>query len=617
MVDFMKTDKFKQNIEAQIAAERERNQRLNSRTEQLDKQINLLIEDSVGERDHFPASELQAKALKLQSKVSSCDGNVYVGGKFDELVSIWVDEELIGGNDPMVLFKKVATLEDKHVKLWKNVNKTNERDADYGHLDSHFNSGSVTTTSSSGKIHNGGITEHILKEIQVTLEERKKLQNYVSKYEKGLQDLERDSSPLHNERDSTSICAAASSAGTYGSHQSNGSKHHHSSSSGGTGGSRKSRSELRTKNQEWPEIPEIEKIDEKNPEILAMKILESGRQIEANKMKYGLDSSIPRSVSGRNIAKVSTGDRSYPATASAKTSTSMYPGTTPAGTIRKEPLPGPVPESQPRLEIRIRGLVRVNRHRCPDPVFEGNCADLKGNAGLPDYTQVSPAKLALRRHLSQEKIAPAAPAIPPAASQQQQQQAQTQQQQQQQPSNFIGTRTIGDLVSAAANATNPKNEFAESLIQQKNQAYSSAATKQENTYTISFAGSSSKNSRSSVLYSTTNSQQSVPYSKYSTVHLPRAEMKPYHESYFTDMKPPTKEEPVEGLAASLQDRLFNGLSNGGPSNQSNDDQDYRSKNSSNGSSPAMGSSQQLPTNMAYEIKTEPGIHLKRPVRRIP
>lgn len=66
------------------------------------------------------------------------------------------------------------------------------------------------------------------------------------------------------------------------------------------------------------------------------------------------------------------------------------------------------------------------------------------------------------------------------------------------------------------------------------------------------------------------------------------------------------------LAASLQDRLFNGLSNGGPSNQSNDDQDYRSKNSSNGSSPAMGSSQQLPTNMAYEIKTEPGIHLKRP-----
>lgn len=396
--------------------------------------------------------------------------------------------------------------------------------------------------------------------------------------------------------------AAASAAGTYGSHQSNGSKHHHSSSSGGSGGSRKSRSELRTKNQEWPEIPEIEKIDEKNPEILAMKILESGRQIEANKMKYGLDSSIPRSVSGRNIAKVSTGDRSYPATASAKTSTSMYPGTTPAGTVSPANSEGALKVAF--FEDRIKniitsalnedskgaiagpgaGIAAAFRNQdtwpgasksasMPGSGFEGNCADLKGNAGLPDYTQVSPAKLALRRHLSQEKIAPAAPAIPPAASQQQQQQAQTQQQQQQQPSNFIGTRTIGDLVSgeiertleisnqsiinkvvpmclgatpAAANATNPKNEFAESLIQQKNQAYSSAATKQENTYTSQFAGSSSKNSRSSVLYSTTNSQQSVPYSKYSTVHLPRAEMKPYHESYFTDMKPPTKEEPVEG-----------------------------------------------------------------------
>lgn len=102
----------------------ERNQRLNSRTEQLDKQINLLIEDSVGllktrmtelginsgiytkdllgkaKEIIFRHRELQAKALKLQSKVSSCDGNVYVGGKFDELVSIWVDEELIGGNGP-------------------------------------------------------------------------------------------------------------------------------------------------------------------------------------------------------------------------------------------------------------------------------------------------------------------------------------------------------------------------------------------------------------------------------------------------------------------------------------------------------------------------------------
>lgn len=77
--------------------QKERNQKLTSRTEQLDKQINLLIEDSVGllktrmtelginsgfytkdllakaKEIIFRHRELQAKALKLQSKVCSTD----------------------------------------------------------------------------------------------------------------------------------------------------------------------------------------------------------------------------------------------------------------------------------------------------------------------------------------------------------------------------------------------------------------------------------------------------------------------------------------------------------------------------------------------------------------
>lgn len=48
---------------------------------------------------------------------------------------------------------------------------------------------------------------------------------------------------------------------------------------GGGGGTRRS--------QEWPDIPEIDKIEEKNPELLAKKILETGRQIEA--VKYGTE----------------------------------------------------------------------------------------------------------------------------------------------------------------------------------------------------------------------------------------------------------------------------------------------------------------------------------------
>ena len=47
--------------------------------------------------------------------------------------------------------------------------------------------------------------------------------------------------------------------------------------------SRKSR-EHRTRSQEWPDVPDVGKIEENNPEILAQKILETGRQIEAGKL---------------------------------------------------------------------------------------------------------------------------------------------------------------------------------------------------------------------------------------------------------------------------------------------------------------------------------------------
>lgn len=46
---------------------------------------------------------------------------------------------------------------------------------------------------------------------------------------------------------------------------------------------RKSR-EHRSRSQEWPDVPDVGKIDERNPEILAQKILETGRQIEAGKI---------------------------------------------------------------------------------------------------------------------------------------------------------------------------------------------------------------------------------------------------------------------------------------------------------------------------------------------
>ncbi|KAE8746954.1 hypothetical protein FOCC_FOCC006374 [Frankliniella occidentalis] len=64
-----------------------------------------------------------------------------------------------------------------------------------------------------------------------------------------------------------------------------------------------------------------------------------------------------------------------------------------------------------------------------------------------------------------------------------------------------------------------------------------------------------------------------PSAPYTPVQLPRADIKPYHESYFTDSKPPLSSAkapsrsestpsadfaPVEGLAATLHARILNG-----------------------------------------------------------
>uniref|UniRef100_A0A182S9I9 Uncharacterized protein n=1 Tax=Anopheles maculatus TaxID=74869 RepID=A0A182S9I9_9DIPT len=63
---------------------------------------------------------------------------------------------------------------------------------------------------------------------------------------------------------------------------------------------RKSR-ENRTRSQEWPEIPDIGKIEENNPEILAQKILETGRQIEAGKLlAAGKHSAKERTAEGKH-----------------------------------------------------------------------------------------------------------------------------------------------------------------------------------------------------------------------------------------------------------------------------------------------------------------------------
>ncbi|XP_043197313.1 histone-lysine N-methyltransferase, H3 lysine-79 specific-like isoform X2 [Amphibalanus amphitrite] len=155
----------------------------------------------------------------------------------------------------------------------------------------------------------------------------------------------------------------------------------------------------KSRNQEWPKVPDIGKIHEKNPELLARKILETGRQIEAGKIPVIRSSPVP-------VQEVPRAPAAPPA--------------------RREPeRRGPPPQrvhEPPKVnnfEDRLKSMITcfLNEDK---PAEEGGyrgggaaAADDGGSrpfgrlpaaAHLPDYTQFSPAKLALRRHLSQERL---------------------------------------------------------------------------------------------------------------------------------------------------------------------------------------------------------------------
>jgi H3 lysine-79-specific histone-lysine N-methyltransferase len=175
----------------------------------------------------------------------------------------------------------------------------------------------------------------------------------------------------------------------------------------------------------------------------------------------------------------------------------------------------------------------------------------------PDYTQVSPAKLALRRHLSQEKLA-------------------AQHHNYNSSDGIVATRTIGDLMSGEIERT----------LEISNQSIINAAVDMSD-----IQGTATLSSRSvvnanlpprpeRVKVANTEGQKKTdppmrqvysPISRPSSTEgleglaytpLPRAEIRPYHESYFADVKPPIEGEPMrpnfvaEGLAASLQARVL-------------------------------------------------------------
>ena len=239
-------------------------------------------------------------------------------------------------------------------------------------------------------------------------------------------------------------------------------------------GSRKPSSSNR-RSQEWPDIPEIDKIEEKNPELLAKKILETGRQIEA--VKYGTEltprTSTLHSVAGseaKSQRSSSAESKSHSRPGSGRGKAANNPVAVPdpprnapkAAPMAKLPAgscmePPRVNDFEDRLKNIITSVLNENKpmplplntstgvymahmdasggappaHSAPPAHYQAQAshpppskhpfavpkcepereglfarAPLKSNLHThqPDYTQVSPAKLALRRHLSQEKL---------------------------------------------------------------------------------------------------------------------------------------------------------------------------------------------------------------------
>ncbi|XP_058061678.1 histone-lysine N-methyltransferase, H3 lysine-79 specific [Anopheles bellator] len=340
-IDAMRKPSYRDNVQQQIERERERNQWLLNRAGQLEKQIKVLIDDSV--------ALLKARMNELGISTTSQNDLLC---KAKEIVGRHKELQVMAAK----LQNQVNVMEQEQKRLVvQHVSKLTEQQQQQYNTIIKAEDVELTPSSSS---------ELVLKAIANTLAQRKKLNAQVSNLEnelnliekltderkvtmavggaaaqlpasntatiitvaratdvrdRGVVDAHLLSSAAHQQRDQPVIdgmkagdaYASRGPTGTLGLHH-----HPHQlqsvvpqqsqvvpsiaaghgttglpvkqagsggSSSSNRGSQRKSR-EHRTRSQEWPEIPDIGKIEENNPEILAQKILETGRQIEAGKL---------------------------------------------------------------------------------------------------------------------------------------------------------------------------------------------------------------------------------------------------------------------------------------------------------------------------------------------
>lgn len=250
-LESMKSSAFKENLHRQIENEKEKNKRLMNRTGQLEKQIKVLVEDSV--------ALLKARMQELGINTTSQNDLLC---KAKEIVGKHKELQIMANK----IQNQVNTLEEEHKTiLASHVKKLTEKQTQ-----------PIDFELASKESH-----KLVLKEIENTFVQRKNLKNQISSLEAEVTMIEK----ANEEKRHTIITPTESQQlpknppGIYVS----GNIYKSTNSTVPAKSSRKNR-EHRTKTHDWPEIPEIGKIEEKNPEILAQKILETGRQIEAGKL---------------------------------------------------------------------------------------------------------------------------------------------------------------------------------------------------------------------------------------------------------------------------------------------------------------------------------------------
>ncbi|KAL0901679.1 hypothetical protein ABMA27_006877 [Loxostege sticticalis] len=236
-INRMNSPEYALEIRHQIDKEKERNQKLKSRASQLDKQINVLISDSV--------ALLKARMSEL---------GIHANNTVDLLAKA---KEIVGRHKELQskaskLQAQVNSIEAEQAILVKQRTfEITEKYRQLGHI------------PPDAEITQSIAHDCILKEISATLAHRKRLHAQVGHLQNEIMQMERAS-------EQQKVVTSSVPVATVKPHTVNSKP-------------RKSR-EHRSRSQEWPDVPDVGKIEEQNPEILAQKILETGRQIEAGKI---------------------------------------------------------------------------------------------------------------------------------------------------------------------------------------------------------------------------------------------------------------------------------------------------------------------------------------------